>query len=66
MLCWITRNFTYRKELVNAVSQQTIVVRGKYCSYVEIILSTGEIVKPMTITWVKQEATKLPEKTITI
>ena len=66
MLCWITDLTHRRKRRVNVKTQQTVVVRYKYFSYVELVLSTGETVKPMTITWVKHEATTLPEKTITI
>ena len=64
MLCWITTDFTYRKQLVNVVSQQTIVIRNKYMSYTELVLMSGDIVKPITLKWVKREAFKLPEKTI--
>lgn len=64
MLCWITTDNKYQKQLVDVVSQRTVIIRHKYFAYLEFTLKTGEVIKPYTAKWVKQEANKLSDKIV--
>lgn len=65
MLAWITTDENKRQQkLVNVLNQQLIIIRGKYFAYTQITLKCGKVIKPYTLTWVKQEAKSLPEKQV--
>lgn len=54
MLAWICTDYTYTKRLVSVRSETTVVLRGKFMGYTEIVLTNGEVIAPKRLTYVNQ------------
>lgn len=60
MLAWITEDFTNNKKKVLVKESRQVTLIGKYCSFIELTLNDGTIVKPTTLTYVKGFVVPVP------
>ena len=49
MIAWVKESYGSKKELVNIVKVQKIVVKYKYYSHTQYLLSNGSVISPIDI-----------------